>query len=355
MITLILIIIAISLLILVHEWGHFYSARRLGVRVEEFGFGFPPKLFSVVRNGVRYSINLLPLGGFVKIFGEHGEGEGNQESFAARPAYQRFIILVAGVFMNFVLAWAFFSAGAAIGIPHISDDAGADVPVSILSIAPRSPAESSGLKFGDKILELRAPDLSLRPENEKDVRDFIDAYRGEEITLVVQRGSEVLQIKATPRATPKEGEGPLGIALGKLSFARVPWYFAPIEGFRGLVRTTSATFEGLFGVLKTLLIERKTDLAVSGPVGIFFFADDTRSLGISFFLQFIGILSVNLAVLNFLPIPALDGGRILFLVIEKLKGKKVNPDLENLIHSIGFVLLIILMVVVTYRDIVRIF
>src|SRR3989338_7826601 len=121
MVTLVLIVLVISLLILVHEWGHFYSARKLGVKVEEFGFGFPPKLFSFTKKEIRYSLNLLPLGGFVKIFGEHGEGEGHNESFISRPAWQRFVILVAGVAMNVVLAWIFFSAGALFGVPQISE------------------------------------------------------------------------------------------------------------------------------------------------------------------------------------------------------------------------------------------
>lgn len=354
MLTLILVILIISLLILVHEWGHFYSARKLGVKVEEFGFGFPPRVFSVVKKGVRYSFNLLPLGGFVKIFGEHGEGEGEKTSFISRPAWQRLIILAAGVFMNAVLAWVFFSVGAGIGVPQAAAEDAANIPVSIIGVLPDSPAAKAGLKFGDEIMEMRSEEISLRIESEEDVLNFTDAYRGEEITMVVRRGEQVLEIKAVPRGHVPEGEGPLGIALGRLVIVKTPWYLAPVEGAKTLFRSIFLTVQGLALILKDLVVDGKTSVAVSGPVGIFKFAQDSRVLGLSFFLQFVGILSVNLAILNFLPIPALDGGRILFLLIEKIKGRRVNPALENIVHTIGFVLLILLMILVTYRDIARI-
>lgn len=354
MVTLILVIIVVSLLILVHEWGHFYSARKLGVRVDEFGFGFPPRIISRVKSGVRYSLNLLPFGGFVKIFGEHGEGEGDPGSFISRPAWQRFVILAAGVFMNFVLAWIFFSAGSVVGVPQISDEKTGGIPVSIIAVTPNSPAETIGLRFGDQILEMRSQDISLRIEKEKDVRDFVDAYRGEEIIMVIRRGREIKELPVIPRLAFPEGEGPLGIALARLTVKKVPWFLAPAEGVKTLLYSTDATIRGLLGILRELFVERKTSVAVSGPVGIFFFAEDTRSLGIAYFLQFIGMLSVNLAILNFLPIPALDGGRILFLAVEKFRGKRIDQKIENFAHTLGFALLVLLMILVTYRDIARI-
>lgn len=362
MVTFILVLLVISLLILVHEWGHFYSARKLGVKVEEFGFGFPPKIYSKVKSGVRYSLNLFPFGGFVKIFGEHGEGEGDPQSFFSRPAYQRFIILAAGVGMNFLLAWVFFSLGAAAGLPQISDDKIDGVPVSVIGLVPDSPADQAGLRPGDQMLEIKvfrgespsSPEVSLRIEAEKDVREFVDAYRGEEITLLIRRGGSIKEIKATPRAVVPEGEGPLGVALARVIVQRTPWFLAPWEGLKTLGRSVALTFEGLGSVLKDLLLKGRTSAAVSGPVGIFFFAQDSQSLGISYFLQFVGILSVNLAILNFLPIPALDGGRILFLLIEKIRGRRVSPRAENLAHTIGFAFLILIMVLVTYKDIARI-
>lgn len=355
-------VFAISLLILAHEWGHFYSARVFGVKVEEFGIGFsgaefgfrfPPKLWVFLKNGVKYTINPLPFGGFVKIFGEHGEDEKDPASFASRKIWQRALIIGAGVVMNFLLAWVFFSGGAFFGVPQLADDS--QGPVSIIGVEPQSPAENAGLKFGDTILELRSADLSLRVESEDDVRDFIQAYRGEEITLFLKRGSRVLEIKAIPRGHTPEGVGPLGISLGRLELYRVPWYWAPIEGVRTLWRSTVAVLFGFGSLIAELVTSGKTSADISGPVGIFFFADDTKNLGLAYFMQFIGILSVNLAILNVLPIPALDGGRLFFLLIEKIKGKKVSQHTENVIHSLGFIALIFLMVLVTYKDIARLF
>lgn len=355
MVTFILVIIVISLLILVHEWGHFYSARKLGVKVEEFGFGFPPKIFSRVKNGIRYSFNLLPFGGFVKIFGEHGEGEGNTESFISRPAWQRFIILSAGVFMNFILAWLFFSIGSAWGVPHIADEEVGSIPVSIIGIVSGLPADKAGLRLGDQILELRSLDLALRVESEDDVRDFVGAYRGEEVTLMIKRGEEIKEILATPRVEFPEGEGPLGIALARLTLSPVPWYWAPFEGASMVFRSTAATALGLWGIVRDLIFEGRTAAAVSGPIGIFFFANDIRALGLAYFVQFVGMLSVNLAILNFLPIPALDGGRVFFLLLEKIRGSRISPKFENIVHTAGFVFLVFLMLLVTYRDIVSFF
>ena len=343
-------IVSISILILVHELGHFYAARWLKVKVEEFGFGFPPKIYSRVKNGIRYSINLLPLGGFVKIFGEHGEGENSPNSFTSRPARQRFFILAAGVIMNIVLAWVFFSVGAAIGTPQIQDDK-PGIPVSVINVLAHSPAEQRGLRFGDQILELRSGDISLRVEKEKDVSDFADAYRGEEITMVIRRGGAVKEIKITPRVRVPHGEGPLGISMGQLTTSRVAWYKAPFTGAWILGQTLLAVLNGLWIIIKEILAHGRTSASVSGPVGIYLFGRDIQVLGISYILQFVGLLSVNLAVMNALPIPALDGGRMFFVCIEKIRGSKVNPRIENMAHTLGFMALLVLMAVITYKDI----
>lgn len=354
MLTLLFVVVSVSVLILIHEWGHFFSARALKMRVEEFGFGFPPRLWSRVRNGVRYSINMLPFGGFVKIFGEHGEGEKAEESFASRPPWQRFIVLFAGIGMNIVLAWLLFSVSAGIGTPRIADEASAEgIPVSIITVLPDSPAQQAGMRVGDHITQMHAEDFSLVIEQEQDVIDFVDAYRGEAVTLVVARGSETVEVVATPRANYPDGEGPLGIALARITTQKTPLLLAPIEGGRMLIQSLAMTVTGLGIIIGQLVTQGGADVAVSGPVGIFFLARDTQSLGVAYFLQFVGILSVNLAILNFLPIPALDGGRIFFLLIEKLRQRRISPTIENMAHTVGFLFLIVLMVLITYRDIAR--
>lgn len=365
MLTFILLFLFLSLLILAHEWGHFFSAQKMGVKVEEFGFGFPPRIYSRVKSGIRYSFNLLPFGGFVKIFGEQGEGEGDWRSFISRPVWQRFIILAAGVGMNFILAWIFFSFGAALGLPQIGGDGDKELsktPVSIIGLVSNSPAEKAGFRAGDQILEIKAfrkgsptAEVSLRIESEQDVQGFVDAYRGEEIILEIRRGESIKEIKVTPRVAVPEGEGPLGIALGRIVLKRTPWFLAPWEGLKTLWSSIVFTVQGIASIFKDLVFQGRTSAAVSGPIGIFFFAQDSRSLGTSYFLQFIGVISVNLAILNFLPLPALDGGRILFLLIEKIRGKRINPRVEGLVHTIGFVVLAFLMILVSYKDIDRIF
>ncbi len=346
------VIIFISLLILAHEWGHFFAARVFRVRVDEFGFGFPPRLFSRVRGGVRYSFNLLPFGGFVKIFGEHGEGEDSRASFASRPAWQRFVILAAGVGLNVFAAWILFSTAAAIGLPQIAEG-DAPVPVSVIGVMPGSPAEQAGIKLGDKILEIHGREVTLRIEKEEDVSGFIDAYRGEEITLVIARQDNVMEILATPRAVAPAGEGPLGVALGRIVIEKAPWYRAPLTGFESLVQSTIAIVSGLASLARELVTTGHAPGTVSGPIGILLFGRDSGALGIAYFLQFIGVLSVNLAVLNFLPIPALDGGRVLFIAIEKIRGKKIASRIEDAAHMVGFVALILLMIAVTWRDVIR--
>lgn len=353
--TAIMLFIAISVLILVHELGHFYSAIWLKVKVEEFGFGFPPRVFSRIKNGIRYSINALPFGGFVKIFGEQGEGEESPESFASRPAWHRLTILAAGVFMNFVLAWVLFSIGAFIGTPQASEDESLHLPVSIINISPRSPAEQKGLRFGDQILEMRGGEISLRIEKEKDVTDFVDGFRGEEIMMMIKRGTDIKEINITPRARVPTGEGPLGISMGRLTISRAAWYQAPLVGAKILWQTFVAIISGLIFLLKELVWHGHTNVAVSGPVGIYFFGRDVQALGLSYMLQFVGMLSVNLGVLNALPIPALDGGRMFFILIEKIRGIRMNPITEARAHTIGFALLVLLMVVVTYKDIAALF
>lgn len=343
------------ILILAHEAGHFYVARRLGVRVEEFGFGFPPRIFSRVKNGVRYSFNILPLGGFVRIFGEHGEGEESPESFISRPARQKFFILGAGIAANIVIAWMLFSVGAAIGTPQMGEPQDG-VPVSIVSISPDSPAARAGLRFGDKIFELRADNISLRVETEQQVRDFIDTHRGREIVLMVRRGNDTKEIHASPRTNPPTGEGSLGIGMGRLITVAVPWYWAPVAGAQEVGYSVVFLMVSIGGIFKELFVHGSGSLGeISGPVGIYFFSRDLSSLGVVYILRFIGMLSVNLAVFNVLPIPALDGGRIFFLLVEKVRRVRMNPVVENYAHTAGFLALLLLMVLVTYYDIVKLF
>ena len=217
----------LGVLVLAHEWGHFFVARRLGVRVEEFAFGFPPRVASITKNGVRYAWNLIPIGGYVKIYGESGEGQGNRESFSSRPIWQRFIIIAAGVFMNVVLAWALFSAGHAIGFPTVlNEDDTALAHVTVLDVVPNSPAAAGGIQFGDVIRRLEAPGEEVGVAAMRDVQDFVSRHRGQSITVMVVRGAEERTMAVVPRADPPPGEGALGISMARVGVVAAPWWRA---------------------------------------------------------------------------------------------------------------------------------
>ena len=349
-----LIFILIGVLILVHEVGHFYVARKLGVRVEEFSIGFGKKVFSRMRRGVRYSVRMLPFGGFVKLYGEHGGGEDDPESYSAQPAWKRFLILSAGVAMNIVAGWVFFSAAAAIGLPTPVSDGATGVPVSIIEVSPHSPAADAGLRFGDIIESLEIGGVRVMIATEQELIDAIGQHKEEEVFLHILRGSEQLTLRAIPRQNPPAGEGALGVSLARLQIQRASLLWAPIEGGLTLWRTTAATMAGLKLIASELVFRRRAPEGVSGPVGIFFFAHDIARLGFSYLLQFAGVISVNLAVMNFLPIPLLDGGWVFLLFVEKLRGGvRLGRRAENAALALGFAVLGTLMIAVTYQDILR--
>lgn len=357
--TIIFFILLIGVLVLAHEFGHFFVAKRLGIRVEEFAFGFPPRLASLVRGGTRYALNLLPFGGYVKIFGEAGEGEGEKDSFISRPVWERSAVVIAGVIMNLVLAWFIFSIGSGLGVPTAvtAENEGRvqNARVGIIGVDEGSPAKLADLRFGDVIKS--AADNGERKEIREvdDLQKFIAAHLGQELSISLERGRETLVKKITPRTAPPEGQGPLGIALAKIGVIKTPWFLAWWEGLKMALFSAAAVVVGFTGLLKDLITTGKVSADISGPVGIFIFAQESRQLGLAYLLQLAALLSVNLAILNALPFPALDGGRLLFLLIEKFRGRKVDQGVERAIHTAGFIILILLMLAVTYRDLARIF
>lgn len=358
MLTFIIFILVLGVLVVVHELGHFWIARRNGVRVDEFGFGFPPKLFSIKRGETIYSFNALPLGGFVKIFGEDmEEGKDDPRSFINKSIGARARILVAGVVMNVILAVAIFSFIALIGSPEMIDDSNRkyakDVGVKIINISKNSPAEIAGLKIGDKITELKTKDLKLKTDNIEEIQKFIGENKGQEIIIAVQRKNEILDIKTTPRVNPPEGEGALGIVMGVVGVVSYPIYLAPIKGIE-IAFSIGANFViAVYSLIKQWVFGADHQVAVelAGFIGIFDLTGEAARLGFIYLLRFVGILSVNLAIINALPIPALDGGRLFFLLIEKIRG--TNFKWEKYAHIIGFIILILLMILITYNDVIR--
>jgi len=359
--TIIVFILILGILIFAHELGHFISAKKSGVKVEEFGFGFPPRIFAFKKGETTYSLNLFPVGGFVKIFGEEqGEKKStSKRAFYNRPAWQRAIILFAGVFMNFLLAAVFFSVVHGIGTPSMVEQGQEanyrNVQIQIIEIAKNSPAEKAGIKIGDSILGISFKQETIQIKEVEDVQNFIAGHIGEEITFSLKTGSEVFSKNITPRPNPPQGEGAIGIAMAKTGLISYPWYTAIVKGFQtaGQMVVTMITLFWL--LIKTLILKGTMIGDVAGPVGIYNLTSQFVKLGLVYVLQFTAILSINLAIINILPFPALDGGRLLFLLIEKIKGKPIKFKTERLANSIGFAILILLMVIITFRDIIKLF
>jgi len=334
MISVFFVIVGISLLILVHEWGHFIAARAFKLIVEEFGIGFPPRLFAKKKGETTYSINSVPLGGFVKIYGEHpvpGKAIANPgRSFLHQPAWKRAIIISAGVIMNFIFGWVVISTILFIGSPSL---------ILVDLVAPNSPAALAGLQQGDQITGFT--------DAEALVKHVID-NKGQEISLTIKRGKEELTTTLTPRVDPPKNEGALGVALRDAGVPQHSFFESISKGFISSVVIVGAVFAGLYQAIFA-------PQHILGPVGIFDVAVSTGDLGLIYLFQFLALISLNLVVLNILPIPALDGGRLLFILIEKIRGKRFTPKTEMVANAIGFSFLIILIILITLKDIVGLF
>lgn len=357
LLTIIVFIIVLGLLVFVHELGHFVMAKRAGMKVDEFGFGFPPRLFGIRKGETIYSVNAIPLGGFVKIVGEDGSNTTDPRSFGNKSGWQRFAVLVAGVTMNVIFAWFLISIGMGAGLPTVLYEDEAlpsyahlrDVKVGVLEVVPEGPAGQAGVKVGDFITRIDGQDITSIEQ----AREITKENGDQPTQYTIKHGKEFLEKTITPRANPPEGQGPLGVALGSVGFVSYPWYMAPIKGFQATMSVMWLTLSAFGGLIAGLFQGENVGASLSGPVGIAVLTRDVTQLGLIYLLQFTAVLSVNLAILNAMPFPALDGGRILFLIIEKLRGRKLNVRAEQYANGIGFALLILLMIFVTIKDVTR--
>jgi len=383
--TIIIFILVLSVLVFAHELGHFVTAKRLGVRADEFGFGFPPRIIGFYKNkfgkwrkvfgkttyedlesstledavpqsgSTIYSLNWLPIGGFVKIKGENDNGDKEADSFAAKKVWQRMLILSAGVIMNVVLAWFLFTVGYLIGMPQATSDLSSSARVSnamvaIIDVRADSPAEVAGLRAGDFIKAINGQEVAL----EEDMQAMISPLAGQEVTLLVDREQTEMTIVVVPEEV-SEGHGVIGVGIMAAGTVRYPLFSAIIEGAKTtgwMLKEIVLAFGNLIG---NLVSGESVSQEFAGPVGIANITGQAASLGFVYLLQFVALLSLNLAIINILPFPALDGGRILFLLIEKVKGKPVSRDIEAVAHNIGFLLLIALIIFITYKDIIKLF
>lgn len=338
-ITALIVIGFLAVLIIGHEFGHFFAAKVFGMRVDEFGLGFPPRVFSWKKGETTYSVNAIPFGGFVKIYGEDGSTETMDapRSFRGSVLWKRAIVITAGVTMNMLLAWVAFSFVFMIGVSGT---------VLIESVQTGTPAEAAGLVLGDELMDFKTA---------TDFTTYVAEHAGEEVTLLVRRNGEELSIAVTPRVAPPAGEGRVGVAVIDGGLPAYGVFDSFIEGAKAVGRISvfiakafasliSSAFGGQWSAFK----------AVSGPVGIFNAVGSASKMGIVYLLQLFGLISVNLAIINILPFPALDGGRLAFLIGEPLFGKAKTMRFEAITNAFGFALLIFLMIVITVRDIVNV-
>jgi len=373
MMTAIIFILILGLLIFVHELGHFVIAIRNGIKADEFGFGFPPRIVGAVKSSKTnkykivwgeknvkskntiFSLNWIPLGGFVRIKGEDG-GSNDKDSFATKSAWIRTKVLAAGVTMNFILAWFLLSIVFSMGAPEaIEDDVKAkDAKVQISQVTDGTPAKEMGLAVGDHIVKVCADRGVCRTVSKvEELKSFINDYRGKEIIMTVKRGDDISELKGTPRLDYPSDQGALGIGLARTAMVEYPWYESIGRGLSAVVDMVILIVTTLFSLLAQLISGSKPAMDVAGPIGIAIMTKQVSALGLVYILQFTAVLSINLAIINILPFPALDGGRIFFILIEKLKGSPVNQKFEQVANSIGFSLLLLLMIVVTFHDFIQ--
>ncbi len=366
MISLLIFLALISALVLAHEFGHYAFARRAGMRVEEFGIGFPPRLFGKKdAHGTLWSINLIPLGGFVRIQGEGGSEHERTlpGSFGAASWWQRWWVLLGGVLMNIFVAWVVFSLSAAIGSPTVLEGESfeqlgssaiiEDRSVEVVEILHGSPAESAGIRVGDRITQVQGGSVSSGEETRN---ALAEASRSEQVHITLLTSDGVSrEADLSPVFFEDIGKYGIGVAVVDAGFVRYPWYLAPIVGAQVTGGMALAMFQGVGILVKGIFTESSVMDQVSGPVGIARMTGEIAELGFRHLLQFAGILSLNLAVLNVLPFPALDGGRLVFLLLEALRRKPLSLKAEQYVHGAGFLFLLLVIFVVTYQDIGRIF
>jgi regulator of sigma E protease len=345
-----LFLVMFTLIIAVHEFGHYITARLLGMRVLEFAFGFPPRIFAIRRGGIDYSVNAIPFGGFVRILGQDDfaieqRGAGDPGSFTSKPWWAQAIVLAAGVAMNFVLAIVVLTAAFMIGT-----EAPTGV-VRVAEVAAGSPAEAAGIQKGDIVRTIDGKEITRT----SDLQTYVYGHAGQPVTIVLERaGRQVGPISIVPRPTPPDNEGPLGVRLEEV--ASPPTALPPDQAFVQGVRLTGEVVRQI-AELPGQLLSRPTNQPgpppVGGPIQIFLVTAAVSQLGVAAFLKLIGIISVNLGVLNIIPFPGLDGGRLFFVLLSAALRRRVSPQLEAAIHAVGFVLLLGLLVVVSVADIRR--
>jgi regulator of sigma E protease len=362
--TVLLFLLVLAALIFVHELGHFIAAKKFGIRVDEFAIGFPPKIFGWKKGETEYKINLVPLGGYVKIFGEDPNDESingpdSARSFVNVAKWKQIIVLLSGIFMNLVFAWILISISFNLGmLSPIEDkyrDKAEDVSVMVLSVLKDSPGEKGGIKQGDHIIAIESGETKILNPGIAEVQNII-ANAESELNIEYLRGVATGSVSVVPSSSIIEGKKAVGISMALVGIVKYGFFESFVEGAKLTAIQTVNITKGIYSFIFSAF-NGKSDLLsqVAGPVGIASMVGDAKDIGLSYLLGLIAIISINLAMLNLVPFPALDGGRVLFVLIEMISRKKIKPVIANILNLVGFSLLILLMLVITYKDVLRLF
>ena len=354
--TVIIFLIVLAVLIFVHELGHFLIARLCGIRVDAFALGFGPKLISKKVGEVVYSLNLIPFGGYVKIFGENPNDESiagpdKNRSFIHKTKMEQIAVLSSGVLFNFIFAWILiffaFLSGVPASVSSYPQNIGdmKDKHIAIIYVNHGSPADRAGLKAGDVLLE----------NSIEEIQKKIVLSQGKPIEIKYSRNKIESEVRVTAEIKATESKYTVGIIMDNIGILKLGLVDSFVESLRFTLHTIYETFAGLYELIKGIFIGESKLSSVTGPIGIAGLIGDAAKLGFTYLIMFTAIISINLGVLNLVPFPALDGGRILFVIIESIIRKPIKPIVANTINTIGFGLLMILIIVVTYKDIVKIF
>lgn len=341
-------IAVLSILVIVHEFGHFIIAKKTGVRVEKFSIGFGPELFGITKGGTRYLISLIPLGGYLKMSGESEEEplKGDKTEYLSKTIGERAGIIFAGPLLNYILAFLIFSSVFVMGYPTLTSKIG--------KVLPDYPGASSGLEAGDKILKIN-DQVVLYWE---DVTNIVHTNTEDRLKLFVERDGEIIELIVAPRVEEiktifgtKKKVGLIGIIPSEdIVFIKFGIVEALYQGGKKLITLTYITCRALWASISGAIPFKET---ITGPVGIFYITGQAARLGLVYLLQLMGVLSASLAIFNLLPLPVLDGGHLMFLLIEKVRGKPLSHKLQEGVTQAGLALILCLMAFVFYNDFVR--
>ncbi len=371
--TIVTFILVLSLLVFVHELGHFWVARRFGLKPKEFGFGFPPRAIGYYKNkegkwktvkgnkdpedaaDTIYSINWLPMGGFVNL-AEDDDGGDDPNHFSNKPVWQRAAILLAGVTMNVLLAAVLISFGFMIGLPQATSDLGPNAKISerkvqVIEVLSDSPAKLAGIEVGDVIVAVDGEKI----DSNEQIQELVRKNIGSSLAYSIKRNNNPMEKQITPVLIKESGEGGIGVSITETGIVRYSFFVAIWEGVKTTISITWFIILAFLGLIKGILMGNGVNAEVGGPIRIAEITGDAVRMGFSYLINFSALLSINLAVINAFPFPALDGGRIIFLIVEKLQGKPVSKRFEGAVHQAGLLFLMILIVLVTYKDIARFF